>query len=696
MQQWQTTYGIIATSTPYDWRLSFDDIIHNGRQLPDGHISYIAPPRAGEDPYILKTLKSLASTSKTGKVTIIAHSMGGLIAKKLMVDLGPTTTAQYIDKVILVDSPQVGTPKAVGALLHGYDLSIFQAISSAKSHDLSQNFPSAYTLLPSAEYFHYTTDPVITFDPLVNTNPPLPSWLQTYGNITSVTQLDSFMNGSLRSGPATTSDLVTPSVTNKLLFDSAMTEHQTLDAWTPPAGVQLFTIAGWGNETLKSIHYSPEYSCVQVVQGHCILLLATTTQITYTPVTTVDGDGTVVTSSQLWSNGATSTRYWVDLQKYNNDHYIANAFGWLDYGHSDIGEIPQLRTLLANILNDGTNASIPNQYISMTQPPYSGMSPRLHFTLHSPLTLGFIDSNGNYTGSTATDTLFTIPGVEYERYGEVQWLSVPASMAGQVVMHGISTGSFTLDIENQSGNIITATTSFAGIPSSTSTSATVSINPSISATASSTLQVDYDGNGTVDSTIKSKEGSTVLPDTVPPEIQLSFSTTTNSIQITATDDVTVSPTIISTTIYPTIKKKDDDKKYTATTTITAKDEAGNITTLVYTSPYPTPTQRYSITPVSINYNGIMSSITGTSLSYKWRLNKDSTYKLFASYFKTLTSTTEFHYRSKKNTTLIMIKPVDLNDDDSDDDADTRAQKIALPGLVLPYLKTQSGQIISKY
>ena len=44
----------------------------------------------------------------------------------------------------------------------------------------------------------------------------------------------------------------------------------------------------------------------------------------------------------------------------------------------------------------------------------------------------------------------------------------------------------------------------------------------------------------------------------------------------------------------------------------------------------------------------------------------------------------------------MIKPVDINDDDSDEDADARPTKVKLPGFVVPYLITKQGKIIISY
>ncbi|MDO8566728.1 MAG: hypothetical protein Q7R58_01085, partial [bacterium] len=75
-------------AVPYDWRLSFDDILNNGRQFPDGRIYYAGDLAATSSPYLIQELRRLAKSSKTEKVTIVAHSNGGLITKALIQKLG--------------------------------------------------------------------------------------------------------------------------------------------------------------------------------------------------------------------------------------------------------------------------------------------------------------------------------------------------------------------------------------------------------------------------------------------------------------------------------------------------------------------------------------------------------------------------------------------------------------------------------
>jgi len=680
---------------PYDWRLTPDQILSSGKQIGGDKISYLL---ATSSPYIIQELKRLAANSPTGKVTIIAHSNGGLVTKRLTELLGTTTASQLIDKIIFVAVPQLGTPKAIGAILHGYDqglpvnwASVTLAPETART--LATNMPSAYNLLPSDEYFHYVNDPVATF--VSTSSPLLAQFAARYGTSThSVERLRAFMTDMWRSASSTPSDTVYPSVGNSTLFDMAQTLHNDLDHWSPPEGVQLTTIAGWGEETLSTIEYRgiphPVCSGAEDPVYHCW----TEYELSYDPKHVIDGDGTVVEPSALWANGAAApSRYWVDLEKYNNK--LPESLLHLDVKHADIFEIPTLRTLLQNIIINKSSASL--DFISTIAPQYTGGKPRLHFTLHSPLTLGFKDIQGNYSGATATSTLATIPGVTYERYGEVQWLSIPKSLAGQLILQGTASGSFTLDAEEVNGNDTLSTTSFEGIPSSTSTIVTMDIVPTQSVTASSTLVIDQDGNGTPDLTLHAKENDIVTPippDTTPPEAFITFSTSTNSISITGIDD-SGTTTISSTTTFPVLKKNQKQYNGIATTTVTIKDLAGNTTKLIYTEKLPSPEHRDIINLISISYNGATTTIPAT-LKYKWTTKPDGSYKMFASTFATSTVLIESHYRPKKNQTLIMSTPIDLDDTDTDDDADMRPIKTKLQGFVIPSLVTKRGKINVNY
>ena len=219
-------------SFPYDWRYSVDDTVTTS---------------------MMTKFRTLAETSDTGKVTIIAHSNGGLVAKELTIKLG-SDASKLTDQMIFVASPQAGTPSAVGAILHGFqqglpfDNWLNNIITPSEARTLANNMPSAYGLLPSANYFTYTDDPVITFAD----TPFLANWRAKYGTaIDSGEGLRNFLTDQNRASLPVVNDLNRPNIGNLPLFDKAAILHNSLDNWTPPAGVELTEIAGWGEETLK-------------------------------------------------------------------------------------------------------------------------------------------------------------------------------------------------------------------------------------------------------------------------------------------------------------------------------------------------------------------------------------------------------------------------------------------------------------
>jgi len=499
------TDGTIVDWQPvaYDWRLALDQIVNSGTKT-DSRISYTS---ASNSPYIIEELHRLAASSKTGKVTLVAHSNGGLVAKALMMKLGPDAS-KYVDKIIMVGVPQLGTPQTIATLLHGTNGGMpFNHLSEKAARDIAQNMPGAYTLLPSHSYFTYIDNPVVSFDASAT------DWVQRYGStIHSAELLRTFMADTARAKPQY-ADLKTPQVSNQNVYDAAVVAHIGLDTWTPPSDVELVTVAGWGQDTLAGIAYRTvtTNACIQ----RNIIGLCTSykkgSELTFDPQHVVDGDGTVIAPSALWSNGATSTRYWLNLESYNSN-VLNSTLGFAPIKHTNILEVPEISEFVKNHITKNTTRTY--KYLSTSAP--TANKSRLNFTLHSPLTLGFRDSLGNYAGSTATTTVLAIPGVEYRRYGEVQWLSVPADLVGQLALEGTASGSFTLNIAETNEGGIVATSSFEGVPSATSTIVTMNISPSVPFIASSTLLVDYDGDNTTDATLQAVPGVTVHPDTTAP------------------------------------------------------------------------------------------------------------------------------------------------------------------------------------
>ena len=687
LNSWKNDEKIIAdyALVPYDWRLTLEDILQNGASTTAGTLSY-GTSQGFQHSYIYQKLTELAKSSRTGKVTIVAHSNGGLVTKALIQKLKETHDPLYdkIVKVIFVAVPQVGTPEAISNILHGDNIGPLGFVMSTKRlRNLTQNMPGAYHQLPSSAYFSglgaSVDTAVVSFQVGTATAP----FISRYGQAinTKVALYDFLLGREGRAAPAY-DDLENPTILQQNILDYATDIHQRLDDnWEVSSSTKIYQIAGWGEKTLATVDYRSVRYCERVdsivIQGrtshYCGLWGS---RLTFDPKKVLDGDGTVVVPSALAMSTSSERvgRWWVDLKRYNADNKIeATPFGRV---HKDIFEVPNLRKLIKSIMEK--NMILPITYISTSTPLDDANNPRLTFTLHSPLTLEFTDSDGHHVGpSTTTPTGVdgNVPGARYERYGEVQLLSIPRAATGTLTLHGIASGSFTLDVREENGDTILATTSFEGIPSATSTIVTMNLTPTSSPAINGILNLDIDGDGTIDNMLHAQAGGTVTADIKPPEARISFSTSTQQLLTLGID---ASPTSV----------------YSTTTSRTIVDGAGNITTIHFAT-LKEGNRRIKAQIDSLSYNGIVTPVTAT-LTYKWRTNKQGEYTMFAAYLKTASTTLEVHYRVKKNQTIIMTKPTDLDDADSDDDSEARPIKTKLSGMIIPSIVTSQAKLNITY
>lgn len=472
-------------SVAYDWRLSLQDILSHGT-LEGDRLYY---DTATSTPYIEQTLRELAGSSKTGKVTIVAHSNGGLVTKKLLQSLGDTETQALVDKVVFVAVPQLGAPQAVGTLLYGYregiptdSLSFVVAPDTARV--LAEHSPMAYHLLPSAEYFRTVLDashPLIFFDTEIS----FEKERTAYGNVINTTEeMGQFL--SAEEGGRTKpdeSDTKSANVLPATFFQYADDTHDSIDAWAAPSGVEVYQIAGWGDvETVAGIRYHEWYNPFTKKMGTL-----------FTPLFTEDGDGVVPIPSALYMSTGTSNvhRFWVDLLQIREDTRKK-------YKHGNIFEADSMRSFLTSLFND--EAFTFSDYILESQPTSPQLDKKLIFYLHSPLTLTLCNSSGICTGINEDgDISEDIDGATYGEFGEIKYVIVPEGDSYTLTMNGLAEGSFTLIVEEVEGSEVLSSVTFADIPTTLDTVATLVAGDGIESVGN--LQIDENGDGTSDTNL---------------------------------------------------------------------------------------------------------------------------------------------------------------------------------------------------
>ena len=516
------------SAVPYDWRYFPSDVVRRG--IKDGEkISYL---NETNDPYIIQELNKLASTSQTGKVTIVAHSNGGLVTKALMQKLKDENNPllNKIDKIVFVAVPQLGTPSAIPALLNGYKQGIKPFIDEHTARELGQNLPAAYILLPSAKYFTYVDNPVVQFDA------SLSSWSEKFGEaIHSKELLHSFLIDTFERVESSSKDTDSPDYLRENLLSSAESVHEVYDNWTPPDGVEVVDIAGWGiPTTISGIKYAKEKDKIKLY-----------------PTFTIDGDGTVVTPSALWANGNSSTsRYWVNERLWNVDHpyVLIDPISIYAKDHKSILDISELNSFIKDNVILETSTTLPTYISSST--PNGNNSNYLIYSLHSPLTIEVYDNAGNHTGvSTTTGQIEEqIPGTYFMTIGEEKYFFAGSDAPLHIIMNGYDTGTFTFSIEEKQGDNTVSTVIYKDIPTTPTTKVSMSVVGDINTL--SPLNVDSDNNGSADIILNPVLGGTVIYEPpLSPKPQVSVASSGGSrrnVQNTNIMLSTTSPTVLST------------------------------------------------------------------------------------------------------------------------------------------------------
>ena len=460
---------------PYDWRMSPESVVRNGVSLPDGKTSSL-----------VAEIEALAGSSRTGKVSIVAHSNGGLVAKALAAALAAKGEAGLIDQVVLVAVPQLGTPEAVAALLHGEDQEIFHGalLDKPTARQFGQNMLGAYHLLPSAQYFSAVPNPIVTFDPSIES---LNRFRTAYGNsVSSLAGLQAFLSGKDGRAAPPAADILSPALLGKGMLDQAADFHRRTDSASFPDGMRVTQVAGWGLSTLSGIKYEEKNLCVPgpipAAPSACSSILD------HEPVITRGGDGVVVAQSATALKVPT---YYIDLAAYNS----SGSFFATSRTHKDILEAAPARSLVGSLLAGVQPSSSP--FVSTSTP--KAVLQTVLVSVHSPVSLEAYDARGNHTGAVPnpdpnSDLRIVeqnIPNSSYFEFGEGKYLALDQAALAGVKLAGLDAGTFTLDIEQYAGDQQVRSESFSGIPTTPSMKAELVQG----GTALPRLKVDLAGDG---------------------------------------------------------------------------------------------------------------------------------------------------------------------------------------------------------
>ncbi len=398
-------------------------------------------------PLLHQKILSIKQHTGAEKVNIVAHSMGGLVARNY---ISNEERAVHVEKLFTLGTPHLGAVDSFKALTYGtcmkYQVGpVCFTLNPDEMIDVTHNMVSAHQLTPSEEYFNFYSD-LDSFHPY-----PFADERDMDGN---------GVTGSLNY--AETKELLTNLGHNTSLYQQSEALHE-LDVNLPVTnGVRVINIVGSGKPTLG-----------QIVEKNVIDFLGII--IPKRDEIVINGDGTV----PLFSASLTDTA--------NDKTLLGDAE--LYYTRQDHGELmiagPALQ-LVHRILSDST---ILPEGISAT--PYSFRGTRL--SVHSPVDIHVYDSSGNHTGPTDDGYEVEIPGSRYDTLGDAKFIYLPENDRYEVIFEATGEGWFDFNVRSFEENLNIKTTLFKDVPLTVHTKGIIELDTA--SHALSPLQLDSDGDG---------------------------------------------------------------------------------------------------------------------------------------------------------------------------------------------------------
>jgi len=325
-------------SYPYDWRLPLENHIKD----------------------LDKKVNQMRAENHSDKVILIAHSMGGVIAKAYAQELGK----DKVEMVITIGTPYFGSVKPFYALADGYDFGN-PAFSYSFMKKMAQNTPGVYHLVAPYD-FVFDDGKAINNDYLMR-EIKYASLGENVNTSTTPNTVPILDKNNLSPNPK----LVQMTKTFNSKFFGSKSNPIPL-----PSGIKHYAIIGTGVSTLGQYHVidrDPEALQAYVEFNH--------RQVIFAPAF-VDGDGTVPLDS---SEYPTAKIYRV------KDQFGNSA------AHGDLPNNSRVQTIVLDLLQGIEPNPSPYSYSSLRVTSGDAKSnfviPNYSFLKMAPATIDFFDSD---------------------------------------------------------------------------------------------------------------------------------------------------------------------------------------------------------------------------------------------------------------------------------------------------------------
>lgn len=199
-------------------------------------------------------------------------------------------------------------------------------------------------------------------------------------------------------------------------------------------------------------------------------------------------------------------------------------------------------------------------------------------------------------------------------------------------------------------------------------------------------------------------------DRTAPEGKVTFNPTTQKLDITGMDSLGGVVTVVIVDQKKDLKSSNAKlkkikpwfdrwlkrhKKNLPDMLATLTDESGHTTSIAFEK---TKDRKGSVfvRVRSLGYDEEEATLSDALAQYQWQMNRKNQYQKLASSLRTGDTRLESRYIPRTNETWIMERPEELDDDEGDDESEEGPVRQKLPGLVVPYLKTSQGQVLVQY
>lgn len=462
---------------PYDWRL-------------DLNWSAAGIPYSGFNSLKDKVEKVKQQTG-SAKVNIIAHSMGGLVAKNYIKHYGSSSVDKFID----IGTPHLGAPEALKILMYGDDLGfnyLGLGLNSERVKLISQNFPSIYQLLPSQNYFD-SVDPDYAYY--------IYDMYDLDGN--SITD---------RLDYAQSIDFIENTGRNNYLLGFNDALHNDLDNYSPKTdGVETYNIMGCGQPTIGQIFVLNKEKSGGYEYG-----------LKY-----ISGDGTVPLRS-------------AEALAADDSYYIKGV------EHSVLPGALGIKQIVTAILKDTIGSFSLQNYPAISRNSADCSLNGTQISFHSPIELHVYDENYNHVGPKENgDIELGIASAQYDDLDGNKFVFLPLGHDYKVEGKATDSGTFNARIQKVENGQYIETVYYNEVPLN-SASATVKLQINSGQTAGA-IEIDQNGDQVFETIV---EPSAVLnqaeaADLVKPETEIeisgsvgndSYYTSTTTVALIATDN----------------------------------------------------------------------------------------------------------------------------------------------------------------